>query len=95
MEVTLLLPRDLGNKILLHQARRSVRALSQSLVNLVYLLVARPFPRLLIAKTSFLLSFSLNSRVEACSLLFWKLFSLLCFVDIMVASGGMNLYFDL
>jgi hypothetical protein len=52
------------------QIRRSTRVLPQSLISLIYQLVARPCPRLLTAKTIFLLIFS-------------RLFSLLyCLADL-------------
>jgi hypothetical protein len=75
MKVTLLLPQDISNRFSLYQARRSARVLPQSLINLIYQLVAKPCAWLLTTRMNFLLSFPLHSRVEQHSLLSWRSFS--------------------
>jgi hypothetical protein len=61
MKVTLLLPQELGNWFSLLQERRSARVLPQSLISLIYHIVAKPFPWLLTARSSLLLIFFLST----------------------------------
>jgi hypothetical protein len=75
MKVTLLLPPDLGNRFSLCQARRYARVLPQSLISLIYHLVAKTLAHGFLHPERAYFSVLFSTRELQCSLLFSRSFS--------------------